>query len=140
MTFTDLMEHAVKAFETVGVVILIVGSVLALFRYVMELARHTPTATAFTDLRANLGRGILLGLEILVVADIIRTIVVAPTLQSAATLGLIVLVRIVLSFAIDVEVDGVAPWRKAELAERDRTDPPAEGASSTQNGLPLEAD
>jgi uncharacterized membrane protein len=116
MSFTELMERAVKAFEAVGVIILIVGSALALVRYVVELARRTPTIEAFGDLRANLGRGILLGLEILVVADIIRTIVVTPTLESAATLGLIVLVRIVLSFAIDVEVDGVAPWRKAETA------------------------
>jgi hypothetical protein len=49
-----------------------------------------------------------------VVADIIRTIVVSPTLSSALTLGLIVVVRIAFSFAIDVEVEGVAPWRKAE--------------------------
>jgi uncharacterized membrane protein len=118
MSFTELMERAVEAFEAVGVVILIIGSALALVRYVVELARHTPTIEAFGDLRANLGRGILLGLEILVVADIIRTIVVTPTLESAATLGLIVLVRIVLSFAIDVEVDGVAPWRKAGAAPR----------------------
>ncbi len=126
MDFRHVMDQAVRAFESVGVLILIVGSVLALIRYVVELARRTPTIQAFQDLRANLGRGILLGLEILVVADIIRTIVVSPTLESAATLGLIVLVRILLSFAIDMEVDGVAPWRKLEVRERrDPADPPA---------------
>jgi uncharacterized membrane protein len=125
MDFRHVMDQAVRAFESAGVLILIVGSVFALIRYLFELARHTPTITAFQDLRANLGRGILLGLEILVVADIIRTIVVSPTLESAATLGLIVLVRILLSFAIDIEVDGVAPWRKLEVEERrDPVDPP----------------
>jgi uncharacterized membrane protein len=125
MTFTQVMEDAVKAFETIGVMILVAGSIIALIRYVVELGRRTPTIRAFQDLRANLGRGILLGLEILVVADIIRTIVVSPTLKSAATLGLIVLVRIVLSFAIDIEVDGVAPWRKLEVEQRrDPADPP----------------
>ena len=67
---------------------------------------------AFDEVRSSLGRAILLGLEVLVVADIIRTIVVTPTLSSAATLGVIVLVRILLSFSIDVEVDGVLPWRR----------------------------
>ena len=60
----------------------------------------------------------------LVVADIIRTIVVTPTLSSAATLGVIVLVRILLSFSIDVEVDGIAPWRRgAPRRPREMTRP-----------------
>ena len=62
--------------------------------------------------KIRIGRSLLLGLEVLVVADIIRTIVVTPTLSSAATLGVIVLVRILLSFSIDVEVDGILPWRR----------------------------
>ena len=112
-----MMNDAVKAFEVLGVLILIVGGFIALFGCVIELARGTPVSRAFDDVRARLGRAILLGLEILVVADIIRTIVVSPTLSSALTLGLIVVVRIALSFAIDVEVDGVAPWRKAATEE-----------------------
>lgn len=115
MTYEQFMNDAVKAFELAGVTILIVGSVIALVAYLLQLVRGTNRLRAFTALRAQLGRSILLGLEVLVVADIIRTIVVAPTLQSALTLGVIVLVRVTLSFAIDVEVDGVAPWRKAGL-------------------------
>ena len=110
------MSDAVKAFEVLGVLILIAGGLIALVGCVIELARGTAASRAFDDVRARLGRAILLGLEILVVADIIRTIVVTPTLSSALTLGLIVVVRIALSFAIDVEVDGVAPWRKAATA------------------------
>jgi uncharacterized membrane protein len=113
VSFERVMTDAVKAFEVLGVLILIVGGFLALVGCVIELARGRVPSRVFDDVRARLGRAILLGLEILVIADIIRTIVVSPTLSSALTLGLIVVVRIALSFAIDVEVDGVAPWRKA---------------------------
>lgn len=109
------MNDAVKAFEVIGVVILIGGGLVALVGCFVELAHGGAASRVFGDVRARLGRAILLGLEILVVADIIRTIVVSPTLSSALTLGLIVVVRIALSFAIDIEVDGVAPWRKAEM-------------------------
>ena len=113
--FERIMNDAVKVFEVVGVVILVVGGLVALVGCIVELARGGAASRVFDDIRARLGRAILLGLEILVVADIIRTIVVSPTLSSALTLGLIVLVRIALSFAIDIEVDGVAPWRKAAM-------------------------
>ena len=115
MEFEEVMHYVVNVFEAIGVLILVVASFYALARCLLSLARGRSLLEAFGELRAMLGRGILLGLEILVVADIIRTIVEAPTLDSAITLVLIVLVRIVLSFAIDVEVDGVVPWRKARL-------------------------
>jgi uncharacterized membrane protein len=116
VVFERVMNDAVKAFEVLGVLILIVGGLLALVGCIIELARGGVPGRVFDDVRARLGRAILLGLEILVIADIIRTIVVSPTLSSALSLGLIVVVRIALSFAIDVEVDGVAPWRKAATA------------------------
>jgi len=116
VVFERVMNDAVKAFEILGVLILIVGGLLALVGCIIELARGGVPGRVFDDVRARLGRAILLGLEILVIADIIRTIVVSSTLSSALTLGLIVVVRIALSFAIDVEVDGVAPWRKAATA------------------------
>ena len=113
--FERVMSDAVKVFEAIGVVILIGGGFVALGGCIVELARGGAASQVFNDVRARLGRAILLGLEILVVADIIRTIVVSPTLTSAMTLGLIVVVRIALSFAIDIEVDGVAPWRKTAM-------------------------
>jgi uncharacterized membrane protein len=117
--FTDFMEDAVKVFELVGVAILIVGSTYAFVAYLGQLVRGTPHLHAFIALRATLGRAILLGLEVLVVADIVRTIVVAPTLESALSLGIIVVVRIMLSFAIDVEIEGVAPWCRRNRAASD---------------------
>ena len=121
MTFERVMNDAVKAFEVLGVAILVVGAFVALIAGVVRLIRGDQLTAVFDQVRARLGRAILLGLEILVVADIIRTIVVSPTVSSALTLGLIVVVRIALSFAIDVEVEGVAPWRKAE---REAAGPP----------------
>ena len=119
MHFQDVMDTIVRVFEALGVAILVVGTVIAFSRYLLGW-RSTDRLVAFADLRAQLGRTILLGLEVLVAADIVRTIIEVPSLQSAVSLGIIVLVRIALSFAIDVEVDGVAPWRKATARGPDR--------------------
>ncbi len=112
MSYQDFMEGTVKVFELVGVTVLLVGGLLAFGIYFLRLVSGAPRRQAFNEVRSSLGRAILLGLEVLVVADIIRTIVVTPTLSSAATLGVIVLVRILLSFSIDVEVEGMLPWRR----------------------------
>jgi uncharacterized membrane protein len=120
MQFQDVMNTIVRAFEALGVAILVAGTVIAFGRYLLQLSRGTGRMDAFADLRGQLGRSILLGLEVLVAADIVRTIVEVPTLVSAISLGIIVLVRIALSFAIDVEIDGVAPWRKGPPGERDQ--------------------
>ena len=128
LTYEGFMSDAVRVFELVGVAILVVGSAIAFVGYGLQLGRGVARLVAFTALRAQLGRSILLGLEVLVVADIVRTIVVEPTLESAMTLGVIVLVRVLLSFAIDIEVDGVVPWHKRDGSAtspgiRPRSDP-----------------
>ena len=70
---------------------------------------------SYHGLRRNLGRCILLGLEVLIVADIVRTMIVDPTIESVAVLGIIVVIRILLSFALEVEIDGIWPWRRWQL-------------------------
>jgi uncharacterized membrane protein len=117
MHFQDVMNTVVRAFEALGVAILVVGTVIAFARYLLQVRYGTDRIAAFGMLRGQLGRSILLGLEVLVAADIVRTIVEVPSLQSAISLGIIVLVRIALSFAIDVEIDGVAPWKKGPPSE-----------------------
>lgn len=119
MRYEDVMETTVKVFEFVGVAVLVLGGLFAFAVYAARSLGGTPRREAFDEIRATLGRAILLGLEVLVVADIIRTIVVTPTLSSALTLGIIVVVRVLLSFAIDIEVDGEVPWRRGSA------DPPA---------------
>ena len=90
-----------------------IGCVLALALAAVTWRRTSDGGRAFKSLRDSLGGAILLGLEFLVAADIVKTVTSTPSLTDAAVLGMIVLIRTVLSFTIEIEVDGVAPWRKA---------------------------
>jgi len=126
VTFTDTLELVVKGFEALGVGILVVGAVLSVGTWVLDL-RQKDRRLAYERLRANLGRTILLGLEVLIVADIVLTVAIDRTLASAATLGLIVLVRTFLSFSLEVELDGVVPWRRRELGLPNPSDDPGQG-------------
>ena len=116
MTFDDTMELVVHGFEIGGVAILVVGS-LAGCLYALWSYRTVGGQRAYESARRNVGRAILLGLEFLIIADIVLTITVDPTLESAVALGLIVLVRTVLSFSLEVELEGTLPWRKAARSE-----------------------
>jgi uncharacterized membrane protein len=112
MVFEDAMHTAVRAFEAAGVLVLVIGSLASFAIGVRDVRLGAP---AFQAVRRNLGRVILLGLEILIVADIIKTITIDPSAESAITLGIIVLVRTFLSFSLEIELDGVVPWRRAAL-------------------------
>ena len=112
MSFDDAMELVVHGFEIGGVAILVVGSLAAVVQAALVLPRDR-RRRAYESARRNVGRAILLGLEFLIIADIVLTITVDPTLESALALGLIVLVRTFLSFSLEVELDGTLPWRKA---------------------------
>ena len=76
-------------------------------------AGGTGWASSYSAARRGVGRAILLGLEFLIIADIVQTITIELTLRSAAALGLIVVVRTFLSFSLEVELDGVLPWRRS---------------------------
>ena len=89
-------------------------------------------ATAYQDARHNVGRAILLGLEVLIIADIVQTITIEPTAESALVLGVIVLVRTFLSFSLEIELDGVVPWRRAIAAHRS----PQPGGPESPSGRP----
>ena len=104
---------------------MIVGGSSALIAYLASMAHGTGRTDAYKLLRRRLGQAILLGLEVLIVGDIVRTIIVDPTVESVAVLGLIVVIRIVLSFSLEVEMDGVWPWDHWRLAPgTNREDPP----------------
>jgi uncharacterized membrane protein len=103
-----------KAFQLAGVVILILGALVALLRAGTSLIlRRQGVPQAFRKLRAGLGRAILVGLELLVAADIIRSVAIDPTFQSVGVLALIVLVRTFLSWSLEVEITGAWPWQRS---------------------------
>jgi uncharacterized membrane protein len=110
VTFEQWMEGVAHGFEIVGVAILVSGSIAALVGYGFALARGR--RGAFERVRQAIGRAILLGLEVLIIADIVLTITVDATLESALTLGLIVLVRTFLSFSLEIELEGTLPWQR----------------------------
>ncbi len=111
----DVFTTVAVGFETLGAVAMAAGFVLAVILSVRALARREGGAAAFTTLRTTLGGAILLGLEVLVAADLIRTITSKPSLEDALILAVIVLIRTVLSLSIQIEIEGVLPWRRALL-------------------------
>jgi uncharacterized membrane protein len=117
LSFDTVMEAVVHGFEIAGVAILVIGS-LAAFVHAALSVRTLGTRDAYERARRNVGRAILLGLELLIIADIVLTITVDPTLQSAMALGLIVVVRTFLSFSLEVELEGVLPWRRGSDSTR----------------------
>jgi uncharacterized membrane protein len=111
----ELVSTAARAAEFAGVAVLVVGAILAGAIFVARLARRASFVEAYHELRADLARAILLGLELLVIGDIIFTVAVEPTLQSVIVLAIIVAIRTFLSFSLDVEVSGHWPWQRSEM-------------------------
>lgn len=111
MSFRELIENVGKAVDITGVALITVGVVVAVV-LTIRASRMRPAPDAYRGFRQRLGRVILLGLEFLVAADIIRTVAVTPTLTSAAVLAIIVAIRTFLSFSLEVELEGRWPWEK----------------------------
>lgn len=114
MEFDDVISNVVTVIEGAGVAVLVGGAGIAFASSARSLVRppSTDRANAYDALRRNLARVILLGLEILILADIIRTIVVDQTPSSVAVLGIVVLIRIILSWSLQVEIEGTWPWSR----------------------------
>lgn len=124
MTYDGVVELIVRGIEACGIAVLVVGAVIALVGWLVEARDPQQRTTAYMRLRRKLARVILLGLEILLLADIILTIVVEPTLDSVVILAIIVAIRIVLSFSLEVEIDGSWPWNRWRAAG---TEPATDG-------------
>ena len=116
MTFTEMMERVAQLFEFIGAVVLLVGLFVSAGLVLRALRRTRDGQQAYRVLRGSFGGVILLGLEILVAADLVRTVAVAPTLDNVLILGLIVLIRTFLSFSLEIEIEGVAPWRRTMVS------------------------
>jgi uncharacterized membrane protein len=111
--FAGLAEKLGLAIETLGVAVIAASVVLAALLFLARSFSPQTRDRAYGETRRCLGRGILLGLELLVAGDIVRTVAVDPTFSSIGVLGLIVLIRTFLSFALEVELNGRWPWQQA---------------------------
>ncbi|GAA0484344.1 DUF1622 domain-containing protein [Microbacterium aurantiacum] len=115
MNLEEVFVAVAIAFELIGATAMVIGFVVAVVLGIRSLARGDGGQAAFTTLRTTLGGAILLGLEVLVAADLIRTITSKPSMEDALILGIIVLIRTVLSMSIQIEIEGTLPWRRALL-------------------------
>jgi uncharacterized membrane protein len=113
----EWIEYAALAIEILAVVIIVGAIFYAIGHYLFQGAFRAEYEALYKQLKVRLGRALLLGLEILVAADIIRTVALETTLQSVAVLGLLVLVRTFLSWALVVEIEGRWPWQPEREAE-----------------------
>jgi uncharacterized membrane protein len=111
----DNVIHAIgTAVEVGGVAMLVLTAIVSTVLLFRDWRRERAFAPAYKGYRRNLGRGILLGLEFLVIGDIIGTVAVEPSFENLGVLGLIVIIRTFLSFSLEVEIEGRLPWRSAD--------------------------
>ena len=111
------IEYAALAIEVLAVAIIVVSILGATIRYLFLAALHPGVKGRYQKLKVSLGRTLLLGLEILVAADIVRTVALEATLQSVLVLGLLVLIRTFLTWALVVEIEGRWPWQPERKVE-----------------------
>ena len=108
------IEIIAKTVEFIGVLIMFLGLVFAFFKAATSMGKFN--RKAYAETRQVVGKSILLGLEILIAADIMQTVVTEPTLRSVLVLGFIVLIRTFLSLSLQVELEGRFPWQKKSEA------------------------
>ena len=114
--YTHLMTAIAEGFELAAAVVLVIGLLLSAAIALRTWTKGKGGAAAYLQMRQVFGGVLLLGLEILVAGDLIRTVAVAPTLDNVVVLGLIVLIRTFLSFSLEIEIEGVMPWRRAAVS------------------------
>jgi len=114
MAFNDVIEKTGMAIDAAGVVVIVTGAAIAFV--IAAVRRSRRESEVYRRFRQQLGQTILLGLELLVAGDIVRTVAASPSLTSVAILAAIVLIRTFLSFSLEVEISGRWPWQKREIA------------------------
>ena len=114
MVFNDVIDKIGMTIDAAGVVVIVTGAASAFVAGAVRLSQRE--SNVYQRFRQQLGRAILLGLELLVAADIIRTVAASPSLTSVAILAAIVLIRTFLSFSLEVETTGRWPWQKRDIS------------------------
>lgn len=116
MEYTELIEGIGRIIELAGIVIIVLGALLATGCFLYYWAKERSIDNQYRSYRQNLGRSILLGLEFLVAGDIIRSIALPPSLMSVTVLAIIVLIRSFLAIELEMEIEGRWPWQKKKLS------------------------
>jgi uncharacterized membrane protein len=111
-TILNLIEYAALGIELLAVSIIILATMAGTVIFLYHVLNRTYTNKTYEQYKQRLGRALLLGLEILVAADIVRTVALEPSLTNVAILGLLVLIRTFLSWSLVVEIEHRWPWRK----------------------------
>jgi len=113
------VQYAATGMELLAVAIIVLVILFATVSYVLRIMVRQADTTTYTDFRHRIGRALLLGLEILVAADIIRTVVLEPTLNNVVVLGLLVLIRTFLSWSLVLEIEERWPWQPSRTGTKD---------------------
>lgn len=116
MILKEIIEIITRLIEIAGVLIMVIGIVYGSFAFLTSIQKSDHNA--YDTYRTRIGRSILLGLELLVAADILNTVAIKPTMKSVLVLGLIVIIRTFLSFSLEIELEGKLPWRRKENSTR----------------------
>ena len=116
------IEFVSLGIELLAIAIIVVAIVYGTGRYLMQSTSRPPQAGAYEAYKVRLGKSLLLGLEILVAADVVRTVALEPSLESVSILGILVVIRTFLSWSLVVEIEERWPWQRRAAGEPHRTD------------------
>lgn len=114
--YTEFMLSIAQIFELLAAITILIGLVWSAALAWRAYKRTKTGSVAYKTMRQSFGGAILLGLEILVAGDLVRTVAVYPTIENVGVLAIIVLIRTVLSFSLEIEIEGVPPWRRAMVS------------------------
>ena len=121
MHFEGIVEAVGKGVDAAGIAVIILGALMATGAFLRRWLREGTLSEAYPFYRQGLGRAILLGLELLVAADIIRTVAIAPSFDNVVILALIILIRTFLSMTLELEIEGRWPWQCQEKSATNST-------------------
>lgn len=123
-TLLDWIEYASLGIEMLAIGIIVVAIVSGTARYIVQSLARPPQRYAYDHYKVRLGKALLLGLEILVAADVVRTVALEPSIESVAVLGILVVIRTFLSWSLVVEIEGRWPWQPRDDGEPPGADEP----------------
>jgi uncharacterized membrane protein len=114
VNFEEVVSATGKVVDGAGVTVMVLGIIIAAVRFAQRLARRDDSTEPYPALRRELGRSVLLGLELLVAGDIIRSVALSPSFESVGVLAVIVVVRSFLSTTLEMEISGRWPWQRTD--------------------------